>query len=255
MINKKIVLKIFIIFFITISTILSCNISNAATLTVSNTNITVYENNTTTITLKTDLNVTANDIGVKFNVPGHTEGVGQITYNVTGSQRNGMMTEFTIEINGTKEGNVGLQFRVGGQLTEQIQVKVLKSKKIKLNLDITDDEFLDQYQVNNDDGITFSQPFTNIIVKVVNNLLAILQILGAIVLVLSLALAGFNGILGSNENFADDLGLSLGDKADGVQQLTKENLSIIIRRVIIGSFILFMSASIVKIVFKLITGI
>ena len=79
--------------------------------------------------------------------------------------------------------------------------------------------------------------------------------LGAIVLVLSLALAGFNGILGSNESFADDLGLSLGDKADGVQQLTKENLSIIIRRVIIGSFILFMSASIVKIVFKLITGI
>ena len=81
-------------------------------------------------------------------------------------------------------------------------------------------------------------------------------------LVIVLAIAGFNGILGSGGNVAEDLGLSVGTSKnkygrdiDGVQTLDKAALSKIIRKAVIGSFILFGSSTIVKIVFKMISGI
>lgn len=53
MINKKIIFKIFIIFFIAISTILICNTSKA-TLRVSRTGVTVYVGQTATLMITSE---------------------------------------------------------------------------------------------------------------------------------------------------------------------------------------------------------
>ena len=79
---------------------------------------------------------------------------------------------------------------------------------------------------------------------------------------MALALTGFNGILGAGGDVAEDLNLSvgrtrnqLGIRLPGVKTINKGTVSMIIRRISIGSIILFGSATIVKIIFKLISGI
>ena len=126
-------------------------------------------------------------------------------------------------------------------------------------LDITSDEFVDQFNPKNVGGETISDPAINVMIPVINRILGIIQILGAIILVVSIALAGINGVLSSEDSLAEDLGISLGknineygNQLDGVKQLNKSALSKIIRRGILGSAILFFSSTIVKIVFNII---
>ena len=129
----------------------------------------------------------------------------------------------------------------------------------KPELDITSDNFQDQFNPANVGGEGFSEPVLNVMIPVIKKILTIIQILGAIILVLSLALAGINGILASEDGLAEDLGLSLGKNynqwgigVDGVKKLNKSALSKIIRRGSLGSAILFFSSTIVKIVFRMV---
>lgn len=128
-----------------------------------------------------------------------------------------------------------------------------------VELDITNDAFVDQFNPTNGGGEGLSQPVTDVMIPVINKILSIIQIIGVIILVLALAIAGFNGVLSSEDSLAEDLGISLGKNLnaygiglDGVKQLNKSALSKIIRRASIGSILLFFSATFVKIVFGII---
>ena len=130
-----------------------------------------------------------------------------------------------------------------------------------INTNILDENFADQFNPDKDDR-GFSAPFIKVIIPVVNKILSILQILGAVLLVLSIAIAGFNGLLGAGDGFSEDLGLSVGvstnqygNDVKGVQSLTKGALSKILRRLFIGVIIFEFSATIVKICFSIFTNI
>ncbi len=131
-----------------------------------------------------------------------------------------------------------------------------------LNLNILDDKFPDQFNPNGDGGEAISSPVIRVILPIVNTILGILQVFGAIIMVMCLAIAGFNGIISADEGLAEDLDLSIGNTVNEygnelrgvVKPLNKGALTKIIRRAILGSFFLFMSATIVKIAFKIISG-
>lgn len=134
---------------------------------------------------------------------------------------------------------------------------------ILVDTSILRDDFAKEFDPGTEiGGYNISNPIIKIIIPVVNRILAILQVIGAIILVISLAIAGFNGILGSGDGFSEDLGLSVGksvneygNKVEGVQNLTKGALSKILRRAFIGTIILEFSATIVRIVFSVVTNI
>lgn len=138
-----------------------------------------------------------------------------------------------------------------------------KSNTVLVDTNIFRDDFANEFDPGSETGgYNISNPVIKIIIPVVNQILAILQIIGAIVLVISLALAGFNGILGSGDGFSEDLGLNVGSSINeygnsvtGVQNLTKGSLSKILRRAFIGTIILEFSATIVRIVFAICTNL
>lgn len=130
-----------------------------------------------------------------------------------------------------------------------------------INTNILDENFVNQFDPNKDD-IGISAPFIKVIIPVVNKILSIIQILGAIILVLSIAIAGFNGVLGSGDGFSEDLDLSVetsyndyGNKVEGVKPLSKSELTKKLRRLFIGVIIMEFSATIVKIFFGIFTNI
>ena len=196
------------------------------------------------------------------------------------SDENNAIWEYTFE--GTKEGKASIYFSFKGQKTSSVLINVTKNGKsvktttspnltaeeadeeegIQINTDILSDDFLQDFNPENPGGDVISQPFIDVIILVVNNVLVILQIIGAVVFVLSLAAAGVNGILATNEGVAEDLGLAIGEKETeyrvrtGVAQpLDKGALQKIIRRSIIGSIFMFTSSTIVRIVFNIIRSI
>lgn len=129
-----------------------------------------------------------------------------------------------------------------------------------LNTDILSEDFTQAFDPQNDGGNELSQPFIDIIVLVVNYIVTILQIIGGVVFVLCLAAAGINGIFATNEGVAEDLGLAVGTtqtdyrELSGVAQpLNKKAIQKLIRRVMIGSAIMLMSSTIVKIVYNFLT--
>lgn len=132
-----------------------------------------------------------------------------------------------------------------------------------VNVDILSDDFVDAFDPKKDGGDVIAEPFINVVVPIVNNILNIVQIIGAVIFVLSLAAAGLNGIIASDSGVAEDLNLSVGTtvneygaKLDNVAQvLNKKTLEKIIRRITIGSVFLMLSTTIVKIVFNVISNI
>lgn len=132
-----------------------------------------------------------------------------------------------------------------------------------LDLNIMDENFPNQFDPNEQGGESISYPIIRIIIPIVNTILSLIQVFGAIIMVLCLAIAGFNGIVAVHEGVAEDLGLSLGKNTNEygitmngvVKPLNKGALTKIIRRGLIGSFFLFASATIVKVVCKLISGL
>lgn len=206
-----------------------------------------------------------------------------------------------VTIKGIKKGNRLIFFKVGNQLSGNVSIQVndssssssssssgqssgssgsksssssssgksnsgssnKKSSTVLVDTNILRDDFANEFDPNSKvGGFDVSEPFIKVIIPVVNRVLSILQIIGAIVLVLSIALAGFNGVIGAGDGFAEDLGLNIsssyneyGNKVEGVQNLTQGSLSKIIRRALIGSLILESSLMIVRIVFAICTNL
>ena len=131
-----------------------------------------------------------------------------------------------------------------------------------IDTNIMSNTFTEQFNPKNAKSNSISRKFNSLIVLIVNRILSILQVIGAVLLVMAIALTGFNGILGAGGDVAEDLNLSVGRtrnqfglRLPGVKTINKGTVSMIIRRISIGSIILFGSATIVKIIFKLISGI
>ena len=131
-----------------------------------------------------------------------------------------------------------------------------------IDTDILSNNFTDQFDPKQSGGETLSRPFTALIVLIVNRILGILQVIGAIILVISLALYGFKGILGSGDGIAKELGLFIGkstneygNEVSGVQSIDKKSLSNTFRKITLCLFILFGSDTIVKIVFQMVSGL
>ena len=137
-------------------------------------------------------------------------------------------------------------------------ISLAESKTIET--DILNPNFTNEFDPSKDADEGLTGPFTKIIVKVANRILTILQILGGIIFVISLAMAGLNGIFSAHSGIADDLNLNVGKTTNDYNKeimgsLNKGALSRIIRRSAIGSIFLFSSTTIVKIVFHLFSSI
>ena len=153
----------------------------------------------------------------------------------------------------------------GTTKTQPTNIEVLEPEKkpdtsTEVNVDFLSDDYAKQFDSNNDDGSAMSKPITDLIVTIVNHILVILQILGAVILVLSIAIFGINSVLSADKGVAKTLGLYLTlDKNDYGKDISstisKSDLLDSMRSAIIGSFILFMSSTIVKIVFGIFMNI
>jgi hypothetical protein len=120
-----------------------------------------------------------------------------------------------------------------------------------LDTDITSDDFVNQFDPTKESQGTASNlasPVTNTIVAVVNPILGVIQVIGAILMVVSIALYGFNILLSSDEGLGKDLGV--GRPTPNM----KKDLYSAWRGLMIGSVLLFFSATFVKIMFKVFTS-
>lgn len=79
-----------------------------------------------------------------------------------------------------------------------------------------------------------------------------LQIIGAIGAVVSIAIYGFKHIFGADPRMARDLGIPLNDRGSPNMRLELFDWA---RGMLIGSLILFFSSTLVKVVYKLLTMI
>ena len=137
-------------------------------------------------------------------------------------------------------------------------ISLAESKTIET--DILNPNFTNEFDPSKDADEGLTGPFTKIIVSVASRILTILQIIGGIIFVISLAMAGLNGIFSAHSGIAADLNLNVGKTTNDYNKeimgsLNKEALSKIIRRSAIGSIFLFSSTTIVKIVFNLFSSI
>ena len=103
-----------------------------------------------------------------------------------------------------------------------------------------------------DDAEALTTPFVKFIHNVVNPILGFVQIIGGILTVVSIALFGFGMLLSGNSQLADEVGLrTFGGGPHGGKggPDARRDLLIFGRTMLIGSVLLFFSASIVKFVF------
>lgn len=115
-----------------------------------------------------------------------------------------------------------------------------------LNTNITGESFYKTFNPNKKQSATekmWSEPFINLITTIVNPILGIIQIIGGIIMVLSIAFYGFQNILSADIGLSSDFGMN-------VRPRNRARYLATIRLLMIGSIILFMSTTIVKIVFK-----
>ena len=280
MINKKNLIIIFIIFFI--FNIFYCAVykTYAATLTVSKSDISVDEVGGTVISVYLynkslyDSNATYGGLEYTTSFPvSSNKKEGKVSVSIGPAQVESGYIKWDVGIKGVTAGEAKIMFSIGDEFSPSVTVTVNPKKgsggssastnTVTINTDILRDDFAEEFDPNSEiGGYNVSQPIIKVIIPVVNRILAILQIIGAIVLVIALAIAGFNGILGSGDGFSEDLGLNVGSSINeygnsvtGVQNLTKGSLSKILRRAFIGTIILEFSATIVRIVFSIVTNI
>ena len=123
-----------------------------------------------------------------------------------------------------------------------------------INTNILDEGFLEEYDPNKDDGDgdgdDIADKVTDKIVEIVNKVLGILQVIGALLMVVSLGLAGFNLLLSTNDGVNRDLGI---DKfvGPGGGPETKFKLLGLGRGYLIGTVLLFAGVTIVRFVFNI----
>lgn len=97
---------------------------------------------------------------------------------------------------------------------------------------------------------SLSTPFVNLIQTVVNSILGFIQVIGGILMVVSVAMFGFGMVLSGNGNLAGELGIKINGESKGGADARFELLSYG-RRLLIGSILLFSSATLVKFVFNI----
>lgn len=116
----------------------------------------------------------------------------------------------------------------------------------------SDSNFANEFNPQNidDDSSNLSQPFTNAIVKIVNAILAVIQTIGGLLMIVSVAIFGFYMVVMSHGPLAQDLGI--GGK-QGNSPDAKVGLLNFGRSLLIGSVLLFSSATLVRFVFNIFT--
>lgn len=128
-----------------------------------------------------------------------------------------------------------------------------KSNDKTIDTDITGNTFIEDLKPDNLNGTPekLSTPFVNLIHNVVNPILGVVQVIGGILTVVSIALFGLGMLLSGNEHLAGDLGLRMmGDHGGhGGGPDAKVELLNFGRALLIGAVLLFCSATIVKFVF------
>ena len=119
-----------------------------------------------------------------------------------------------------------------------------------IDTNIMSEQFLKDLDPNDVSGTSknLSDPFVKTIQQVVNPALGFVQAIGGILTVVSVAMYGFGMLLVTNEKLAGDLGINLKGGAKGKVDLINFG-----RTLLIGSVLLFSSATIVKFVFKIFT--
>ncbi len=86
-----------------------------------------------------------------------------------------------------------------------------KSDDETIDTDITGNTFIEDLKPDNLNGTPekLSTPFVNLIHNVVNPVLGVVQVIGGILTVVSIALFGLGMLLSGNEHLAGDLGLRM----------------------------------------------
>ena len=117
-----------------------------------------------------------------------------------------------------------------------------------IDTDITSDQFIKDLDPNSVDGIAadLSNPFVSAIQKIINPILGFVQVIGGLLMVVYVAMYGFGMLVISNEPLAGELGINLKGGAKNKVELINFG-----RTLLIGSVLLFSSATIVKFVFKI----
>ena len=120
-----------------------------------------------------------------------------------------------------------------------------------INLDITSKKFLEEFKPGKKDSGTtnaLSSPFINTIIQVVNPVLGIIQVIGAILSVVSIAIFGINMILSSTHVSA-----AIFNTPEHTPDARAKMLEYL-RYLIIGSIFLTASVTIVRVVFNIFMG-
>ena len=276
MINKKNLIKIFIVFFIINLFYFASFKTHAAVLNVSKGQATLDEGQKITIQVISSDPSLGDNLLYNKSAVGNSSGEVKVSVFKDSRNSNSNQTKWKVLIEGTKKGKVKIQFFLNGQFSPSVTVTINEKNSagsssgssgstntVKINTNVLREDLGEEFDPNSDiGGFNVSQPIIKVIIPVVSRALSILQIIGAIVLVISLAIAGFNGVLGAGDGFAEDLGLNVstsvneyGNKVEGVQNLNQGSLSKIIRRALIGSLILESSLTIVRIVFAICTNL
>ncbi len=114
---------------------------------------------------------------------------------------------------------------------------------------ITDDDFTSEFNPNNissnDEANTIADPIVNSIISIVNPILSILQVLGVLLMAVSIGIFGYQRILSVGGGFTKDLGLTKAADQSPDVRIQMMNLG---RGLLIGSIILFSSTTITKLV-------
>lgn len=120
-----------------------------------------------------------------------------------------------------------------------------------LETDIINGNLQEKFNPNN--GLTgaekkIAQPFTKLILKIVNAIVGIIQVIGGLLTIVSIAIYGFYMVVRGNETLASQL--NIGGNRGGnpkVRQVVSEFGT----QLVIGAILLFMSSTIVKFVLSI----
>lgn len=115
----------------------------------------------------------------------------------------------------------------------------------------SDSDFANEFNPQNEDlEGDLSEPFTSAIVEIVNTILKVIQTIGGLLMIVSVAIFGFYMVVMSHGPLAQDLGIGgpRGNMADAKMGLLNFG-----RNLLIGSILLFSSATLVRFVFNIFT--
>ncbi len=138
------------------------------------------------------------------------------------------------------------------------QIKIAKGNDV-IDTKITSNSFIRDLSPDGLNGTAeqISTPFVSFIHQIVNPILGVVQIIGGVLTVISIAIFGFNMLLGGNSELANDIALGHGIGMHGEKGGPKEGpgakkeMLDFGRSLLIGAVLLFCSATIVKFVFSI----